>query len=280
MYALGDQMFNWKRFLHRVVWEVYTNAKPILGTEKAGETVGRGAGGDITKQIDYLAENIVINLLKEEGLSCLLVSEECGTRMMGDEPKDYLVLDSIDGTTNAVRGISFASVSLAHSRGPRLRDIDVGVVMDLFKGTVFTSEKGKGSKEEGDPMVPSQVKDLKKALIGIDLPLKTGSLSSTITRLMPLMAEIRKYRHLGSTALEVCYVASGRLEAFIDLEGITRATDLAAAYLIVKEAGGLIASPDGDEVNLELKETARTPFIAAANPELLNKILLLLRDGS
>ena len=274
-------MVDWLRLFQRISKEVYREANPIFGSEQAREIMGRGAGGDVTRRIDTLAEDIVIKSLEKEGVPCILVSEECGTKVIGKNPRDYVVLDGIDGTTNAVRGISFVSTSMAHATGPYLRDVDVGLVMDLSRGTTFSAEKGRGAYEGSSPLRPSSVTNLAEGLFGVELPvkLKPKDMRPCITRLMPLIANIRKFRHLGSIALELCYVASGRLEAYVDIRGIIRATDFAAAYLIVREAGALMVTPDGGAVDMELKATARTSFVAAANQTICSKILRLLKTG-
>jgi myo-inositol-1(or 4)-monophosphatase len=79
------------------------------------------------------------------------------------------------------------------------------------------------------------------------------------------MQKTRHLRHLGANALEVCYVADGTTEAFIDMRGKLRVTDVAAAYLILKEANGIMVTPEGKEVNVQLAPTQRVSFIAAAN---------------
>jgi myo-inositol-1(or 4)-monophosphatase len=93
---------------------------------------------------------------------------------------------------------------------------------------------------------------------------------------MPIMAQASKLRQLGSTALETVYVASGALDAFIDLRGLTRAVDLAAATLIVREAGAFIVGPDGDGLNMELRADECTSFVVAGNKSLLQEITSLI----
>jgi len=153
--------------------------------------------------------------------------------------------------------------------------------MDLSRGVTFSAEKGKGSFEENDPLKPSSVMNLDEGLYGIELPvkLKPKDVQPSLYRLIPLIANIKKFRHLGSIALELCYLASGRIDGYIDVRGIIRATDLAAAHLIVKEAGALILTPEGGEIDMELKATTRTSFVAATNKAICSKILRLLNTG-
>lgn len=271
-------MVDWLQLFQRISNIVYREVKPLFGSEQAGEVIGRGVGGDKTRFIDTFVENIVISSLEKEGVSCILVSEECGTKIVGKDPVDYVILDGIDGTTNAVRGISFVSISIAHATGPYLRYVDVGLVKDLSEGKTFSAEKRKGSHEDGIILKPSSVEKLADGVFGIELPvkLKPKHIQPCMNRLIPLITNIRRIRHLGSIALELCYVASGRLDACVDVRGIIRATDFAAAYLIVKEAGALMFTLDGQELDMKLKATARTSFIAAANQVICSEILRLL----
>ena len=269
-------MVEWLKLFQEISEEICQKVKPILGSEKAREAMGRGAGGDIMKYIDFLAEDLVVKALETRGASCILISEECGVRKIGGSDRDYVVIDSIDGTTNATRNIPFASTSIAHASSGFLKGIDVALVKDLYRGTTFTAQKGKGALGEGKLLSPSTIDSLGKAIAAIDLSVQE-KLPALMDRLLPLLCDTLKIRAIGSTALEVYYVASGALDAFVDLRGTTRAVDLAAAYLILKESGGTIITPSGEDLTMPLKADARTAFISAANKTLRNEILHLLK---
>ncbi len=275
-------MVNWLRLFQAISKEVYNEVNSLFGSDQAKKIVGRGAGGDMTMHIDKQAEEIVINFLERKNISCILVSEECGIKSIGDNRKDYVVLDGIDGTSNAVRMIPFTSISIAHATEPYLHAVDVGLVMDLSKGITFSAETGKGAHEEGCPLEPSSITSLMEGIFSVKIPvnMKRKEILHEITRLMPLISNMRKLRQLGSVALEMCYVASGRLDACVDLRHKIRATDFAAAYLIVREAGGVILNPEGNEVVMELKANAKMSFVAAANRTICRKILKLLQIKS
>jgi len=227
----GYKMVNWLRLFQAISKEVYNEVNSFFGTTQAMKIVGRGAGGDMTTQIDKLAEEIVIKFLERECIPCILVSEECGSKVIGKNHEDYVILDGIDGTTNAVRGIPFTSISIAHATDPYLHAVDVGLVMDLSKGITFSAATGKGAYEERCPLEPSPITNLMEGVFSVKLPVNTKrkEMLHDITRLIPLISNMRKLRQLGSVALELCYVASGRLDACIDLRHKIRATDLAAA---------------------------------------------------
>ena len=85
------------------------------------------------------------------------------------------------------------------------------------------------------------------------------------------------FRHFGANALEVCYVAEGITDAFIDIRGKLRVTDIVASYLILKEAGGTILSPEGNELDIPLEATQRLSFVAASNMSIYNSIKKIMK---
>jgi myo-inositol-1(or 4)-monophosphatase len=271
-------MIDWLNLFQEASEKVCRKVKPILGSEKAKKVMGMGAGGDLTKYIDLLAEKIVIETLEAKDASCTLISEECGLRKIGKSSGDYVILDSIDGTTNATHSIPFVSTSIAHATNGFLNSVDVALVKDLYRNTIFTAIRGKGANGGGKPLKSSTIGTLGKAIIAVDLSFQ-DNLPTLLSQLLPILCKTLKIRTLGSTALEVCYVASGALDAFIDLRGMTRATDLAAAYLILKESGGISTKPSGEDLNMLLKADARTAFFSAANKVLSGEILQNLKTN-
>jgi myo-inositol-1(or 4)-monophosphatase len=95
-------------------------------------------------------------------------------------------------------------------------------------------------------------------------------------RLTGLIKKTKHIRHFGANALELCYVADGTTDAFIDIRGKLRTTDVAAAYLIVKEAGAKLTKPDGKPMDAKLDPRQKVEFIAAANAEMQRTILGLV----
>jgi len=253
--------------------------KTMFRSAQSGGMGEIGAGGDITHPIDTMAEEIVIRRLQDERIPCVLVSEEAGTRPLNGGGDDYVVLDPIDGTTNAVRHIPFYSTSIAHATGPHLSNVDAGLVMDLHNGTTFSAKKGEGARMNGVETTVSKTTEVEEAIISIELT-HLGRVRNVARTLLPLMERSLKLRLLGSTALETAYVASGALDAFIDIRGLTRAVDLAAAAVIVREAGGFIVTPKGEKLDMMLTAPARTSFVASANRQLTAQIIELLKTAS
>ena len=263
---------HWLPLLEEMARKVRQVALPLFGKSEA---VGRGASGDVTEKIDAVAERAIIQVLEKRKVPCILVSEEIGVKKFGKRPTVYLIADPIDGTANAINGVPFFATSLAVSTGPNINGVIAGVVMNLYDGALFSAEKGGGAKQGGQKIKSSGNQDLEEAIIGVEFNRVDAK---QLLRLAPLLKIVRHWRHLGADALELCYVANGLESAFVDVRHILRVTDVAAAYLIVKEAGGIMVTPEGRELNAPLSPTARVSFIAAGNVSLLNKIQSLIRS--
>ena len=124
---------------------IYENVKDLAGTDDAAGDFGRGAGGDISRNIDIVAEKTVIDYFKEIGFECVILGEECGRVELSDKPKGYVIMDAIDGSANAVRGVPFFCSSLAFSTENRLSAITDGVITNLSNGEMYWASKGMGS---------------------------------------------------------------------------------------------------------------------------------------
>ena len=258
---------SWIPLLTEMVNAVRVSSMPLFGKHKI---VGQGASGDFTEQIDKVAESAIIRVIEKRKITCTLVSEEIGIKEFGREPSIYIVTDPIDGTANAVNGVPFFASSLAISKSPHLNGIVAGVVMDVYKNVIFSAEKGKGAKQNGKKIRPTRISDVGKAIIGVDL--SKIKPKKQLQRLSPLLKIAGHPRHFGANALELCYVANGIYDAFVDIRQRLRVTDIAAAYLIIKESGGVMLTPEGHELNPSLTPTSRVSFIAAGNNQLFNKI--------
>ncbi|MEM1515052.1 MAG: inositol monophosphatase family protein [Candidatus Bathyarchaeia archaeon] len=253
--------------------EIYSAIHPLLGTADAKKIVGLGFGGDKTRFIDAVAEKVVIERLEKNNFSCVFIGEEFGVRRIGSSPSFYLAVDGVDGTNNAIRGIRFASASLALSRTEYLSDLEAAVVIDLYSGEIFSAERGLGAKCNGRIIRTSKQRDLGNSIVSINI---TKNIEAA-RKLLPVIGKVKGVRAFGSAALETCHVACGLLEAYIDLRGVLRTIDFAAGMLILKEAGGVFLRSDGDDMmNVPLTEIRRFSIIASANKELLEKIVSLI----
>jgi len=247
----------------------------VLGSAEAAASLGVGAGGDVMREIDLVAERAIVETLLDRGVSCTVISEEAGVRKVGSKaPEFYLTVDPLDGTTNALRGLPFMCTSLAVSKRPQLREVEAGLVADLLHDVTYTAEKGRGARRNKGKISPSQKTSLEDGVVGVDFNSFQGEGLEVL--LAAVIRNVKHIRHLGANALEVCYVSDGTTDAFIDLRKRIRVTDIAAAYLILREAGGLMVTPEGEEMDAPLDPAQRVSFIAAANPSVYEGIQRLL----
>jgi myo-inositol-1(or 4)-monophosphatase len=237
--------------------------------------VGTGAAGDKTLLADRRAEEELLSvLLRVEGLRVL--SEEAGHR--GDAKANLIaVVDPLDGSANFERGIPFYCTSVAIAGGPTIQDVFFGIVRNLVTGDVYLSEKGKGAMKNGETIRASTPLALSESVAAMDLSMAPVEL---LKGLAPLMSRVRRQVHYGANALELCYLAEGRIDAFVDIRKRMRITDFAAGYLIATEAGALITDEGGRELRWKLDLSERAACVASANAGLHDQILKLLAPSS
>jgi len=272
-----EKQIDWLPILIECKNSIQKRITPLLKTaQKKQPSLGIGAGGDPIKRIDLVAEKAIVETLVRRGISFTLISEESGIVKYGENPEEnHVTVDPIDGTTNLTRGIPFYATSIAVSTKPELNTVHSALVADLFHGTTYTAKKGNGAKRNGQKITPSKQTSLEEAVIGIDL--NTYKAREVAPSLTSLIERTKHIRHLGANALELCYVADGTTEAFIDIRGKLRATDTAAAWLIINEVGALITTPDGKPLKAKLDPRETLTFVASANRQIHRKILSLMK---
>jgi myo-inositol-1(or 4)-monophosphatase len=150
------------------------------------------------------------------------------------------------------------------------------MVVDLFHNETYMAFNGKGAYRNGKRIFTSKMQSLNEAVIGVDLNAYKAKLNMKITA--ALIENIRHTRHFGANALEVCLVAAGLIDAFIDLRNKIRTTDVAAGFLIVKEAGGIVTDQENKPINVKLDPKQTLSFVASANSEIHQKILSLVKS--
>jgi len=270
---------DWLKILPECKSRIRADIAPLL--RAAGQPqpdLGIGAGGDPIKGADLAAEKAIVAVLEEHEVSFTLVSEESGVKEYGRNALEcFVTCDPIDGTTNLVRGVPFYATSIAVSAEPFLDKVYAGLVADLFHDVTYVAELGKGAFRDGLRVVPSVNVSLEEAVVGVDL--NSYRVDRVVPRLMELMRRTKHLRHFGANALELCYVADGKTDAFIDIRGKLRTTDMAAAWLILREAGALISSPEGEELRVKLDPKQKVEFVASANTKLHRIILGLIGAG-
>ena len=255
--------------LKEVSKRIYDNVKNLAGTDDAAGTFGRGAGGDISRNIDIVAEKTVLDYLKEINFECIVLGEECGRVDLSNNPKGFLVMDAIDGSANAVRGVPFFCSSLAFATENKLSSITDGVITNLTTGEMYWASKGKGAFLNENKIQVHKKEPIYK-IVGVNT---SGASMDLMKKLWPLFEQHNHTRHFGANALEMALFSQGLMDVFIDLRDKIRIQDIAAGYLLVKEAGGLLLDANLKPLDADLSYQTRVSFIAAANQKILDDIL-------
>ncbi|MHC1629396.1 MAG: bifunctional fructose-bisphosphatase/inositol-phosphate phosphatase [Methanoculleaceae archaeon] len=243
--------------------------RPLVGTRAGGEVLGMGADGTPTKRIDQVAEDAVLRIFHDEGFCGVLISEELGEVHLG-EGEGTIFLDPVDGTFNAVTGIPFYAISLAFAEKGNMCE---GYVRNLATGETFTAIEGQGARCDGAPIHTSGISLLEECAMSI-----YGRKFDPAT-VMHLGRKIRRFRLLGASALELCYVASGRLDGFIDVRGTLRVIDAVAGVLIAREAGGRVTDLEGNVFQFPRTVTVGRSLVAT-NGIVHGKVVEYLREGA
>jgi myo-inositol-1(or 4)-monophosphatase len=216
--------------------------------------VGAGLGGDDTTAIDQAAEDAVVARFRD--LDTTIVSEEVGRLGSGST---VVVVDPIDGSNNAKRGIPFFSLSIAVADGETMDDVHLGYVVDFGTGEEWTARRGEGAWLDGKPLGAVRPKD------ELEILSFEATTTATIVRDVPKVDELaHRLRVMGSLALSLCHLAAGRVDAVCSLKE-ARSVDIAAAQLLVRELGMAIELFDAEtpfgEAPLDLEGRSR---VAAA----------------
>jgi myo-inositol-1(or 4)-monophosphatase len=231
--------------------------------------VGAGMGGDDTTAIDAAVERAVVARFDQAGGDFNLVSEELGHR--GEGNGTWVVLDPIDGSINAKRGLPFCSLSVAVAEGGTMDDVVFGYVYDFGTTDEWTAERGGGARLNGALLDGEGPKDAIEIL----------ALEATRTDLVarhtpPLVGHVHRLRLFGSLALSLCHLADGRVDAVCSLKP-ARSVDIAAAQLLVRERGLAIDLPERPPFGAApLDLEGRSRVVAAGTGELCAELAAAL----
>lgn len=230
--------------------------------DRFGDPGGMGASGSPAKHIDRLAEDAVVQQLETSELSFNLCSEEMGTEDRGAERT--LVVDPIDGTTNAVRGIPFYSISLAIAT-TGLEDVELGLVRNLPTGDTYLARRGQGATLNGRPIETRAFSPDAGVVSPIEVP-------DVLPALPKSVRTPRHPRGLGACSLELCLVGQGAMDVYLHTRTGLRIIDIAAGMLIAEEAGGSVITPDGSRPEMGFDVRQRTDLIAVGDKAVLPKL--------
>ena len=264
-------MTDWLAICREATEDVRRVLAELPTRDEREPVIGAGEGGDDTTVIDAEAERVVVERLDCAGEDFTLVSEELGQRAARGDGGLVVVLDPIDGSINAKRGIPFFALSIALAEGPTMDDVVFGYVYDFGSGEEWTATRGGGALLNGAPIGPVLPKD----------PIELLSLEATRTDLIArhvgsFVGVARRLRIMGSLAISLCHLAEGRVDAVCSLKP-ARSVDIAAAQLVVRERGLAIDLPEAPplgEAPLDLE--GRSLVVSAATAELCAQLAAAL----
>ena len=267
-------MTDWLEECRAAVRELRTVFEGLPARADREAILRAGVGGDDTTAIDDAAERVVVERLERlhaAGESFTLVSEELGERRFGDGDSCWVVVDPVDGSVNAKRGIPFFSLSVAVADGPTMGDVSFGYVYDFGTGEEWTAVRGEGARLNGRPLAAELPKD-EIEILSFEAT-RTVSIAERVGAMVGLAERLRI---MGSLAITLCHLAAGRVDAVCSLKG-ARSVDIAAAQLLVRECGLAIDLPEAppfEAAPLDLE--GRSRVVAAATPEVCSQLFAAL----
>jgi len=223
---------------------------------------------DFVSQVDEIAEKVIIDSIHERYPGHAILGEETGRRGESDH---LWIIDPLDGTTNFLHGFPMFAVSIGLQIKGRMQ---VGVVYDPNRQELFTAIQGVGAQLDGRRLRVSQKRELPGALIGTGFPYRENErwMEQYLNQFRAVMHVAGDVRRPGSAALDLCYLACGRMDGFWEF-GL-QPWDIAAGALILREAGGMISSMTDDGDYMETGNViAGAPKVHAELEKLLRPFL-------
>jgi myo-inositol-1(or 4)-monophosphatase len=250
--------------------------------ERAVETGDRGEGGDLTLVIDRNAESVILDqleLLRQGGYRFMAFSEERGQLDFGDSAVRVIV-DPIDGSLNAKRGIAHHSLSVAVAGGGTMADVEFGYVYEFGTREEWWAQRGAGAwcnDQRLDPSIAERRgRDGRLEVLGIE----SADPRWVAASIDSLQDSAYRLRAFGSIASSLCQVAAGRFDGMVSLRR-ARGVDSAAGQLIAREAGGFVSFPSCPEpLGAPLDADPTSPVVAARSEQTLRKLERIPPPGS
>jgi myo-inositol-1(or 4)-monophosphatase len=242
----------------------------VAAAKAAGEVLRNGFGQhqevkykgevDLVTRADENAEQAIKEVLGEAFPNYGMLAEE-GGELEGEGDVRWIV-DPLDGTTNYAHGLPFFCTSIALERDSK---VILGVVHDPMANETYTTERGSGATLNGEPIGVSDTDEPIRALLATGFPYNRNEVPVALEIFGQFALRTQSMRRLGSAALDLCYVAAGRLDGYYE-RGI-KAWDIAAGVLILREAGGKATDYSGHELDLERGEVVASN--GPLHPELV-----------
>ena len=224
---------------------------------------------DFVSRVDTESQNIIKGLIAQYFPRDMIIAEEDHAKYVADAPAAWII-DPLDGTTNFLHGFPQYAVSIAYAVKGRVM---VAVVYDTTKNELFTAERSRGAFLNNRRMRVSGRTEFSRALIGTGFPFRrTDDYTGFLPKLERVARSAAGLRRAGSAALDLAYVACGRLDGYWE-SGLS-CWDIAAGSLLVLEAGGLVTDLEGGEKYLE------TGGICSGSPKIFSPLLFKVSDSA
>ncbi|WP_313396777.1 inositol-1-monophosphatase [Atlantibacter hermannii] len=235
-------------------------------TPDAVETSQKGSN-DFVTNVDKGAERIIIDTIRQSYLQHTIITEESGEHEGTDQDVQWII-DPLDGTTNFVKRLPHFSVSIAVRVKGRT---EVAVVYDPMRNELFTAVRGQGAQLNGYRLRGSNARDLDGTILATGFPFKAKQHATTYINLVgKLFTQCADFRRTGSAALDLAYVAAGRVDGFFEIN--LKPWDFAGGELLVREAGGLVCDFTGGHNYIT------TGNLVAGNPRVVKAMLATMRE--
>jgi myo-inositol-1(or 4)-monophosphatase len=260
---------DWRGICRRIVAAQQRLFEQTPDRQARTEYEGVGEGGDRSLVIDRRCEDAVfaeLAILADEGASFTAISEERGEVRFGDGGQVRVVIDPIDGSLNTRRTLPSHSLSIAVASGPAMADVEFGYVYDFGAGEEFAAARGVGATL-GDRAIEVAADGEKLELLGVE----SAEPGRVLEAVEALDGKVYRLRVIGSIAITACYVAAGRLDGMLSLRSC-RSVDAAAAQLVAREAGGVVAFGELGLNEADLGLQARYPIAVAAGGKSLRVV--------
>jgi len=217
---------------------------------------------DLVTEVDHASEEFLISEINRQFPGHSFLAEESGAS--GAKSEHLWIIDPLDGTVNYAHGVPLFCVSIAYSYQGQVL---LGAVYDPMRSEMFSGERGKGAWVNGRPLKVTNVDELQKSLMVTGFPYDSWhAIPNNFDYFAKLGRLTQGVRRLGSAAIDLCYIAAGRLDGYWELS--LKAWDVAAGGLIAEEAGALVTNIKGEPGYLNSPVS-----IVAANPRLHPKLL-------
>lgn len=262
--------------LLRIMQDAVDSAKKVIidnldiARERTGEL---NPYGDKTLLLDVKAEDAIIGVLSSSSTIFEILTEEKGFIKNENKPEYLALIDPIDGSANLERGIPLISIGISivpYKDTMNSDDAEISVIDSVFTDETYIAVAGKGVTRNGVSVRPSTPVELKNAIISYDTK-KTWD-SDFLERSLRTISAVHDTRRSASNLLDLCWTASGSLDAMVDLRNMLPIIHLCGTHMVF-EAGGFVLDQNGDRFCSALEPEMMMNFVAASNETLARQIL-------